>query len=345
MSWASGLWTVCLTCEQHRQINRVQRTLEQACSFLRKFEDFRGWQSGLALTRKRQLLERNDIGLAAALEWAASTDIFFIPKGHFPGYTPDDDAEGWWYSVKGKERCRKCFQCHRRAAHHDFSRREWIKKSPATCVLCTNGRGEKRAREGGLKRALTKNQISRDRVAVGRQGGQGKATGTKEVTSTRPKRPRRAATSTRISLADRSESESETEIQEDEWPDHEAQACIILVPANPQYVGRGNDSNGGEIAYTVPEIRDLLRDQPGYGQMWLTTGQMGWSLVQERNEIVNAQDNMEGKPWTWIRRGDRNVNCLERIQIGGVVYVPRAYFMHGTRGDVDDCWKHMASSQ
>ena len=273
-----------------------QQSTEDPGAGLQFLAQIRGWQSGLALARKKQLLERNDIGLAAALEWAAGTDIFFIPKGHFPGYTPDDDAEGWWYSVKGKERCRKCFQCHRRAAHHDFSRREWVKKSPATCVLCTSGRGEKRAREGGLKRAPTENKISRNRVAVGRQGGRGNATGTREVSSTRPKRPRRAATSTRVSLADRSESESETEIQEDEWPDHEAQVCIILVPANPQYVGRGNDSNGGEIAYTVPEIRGLLRDQPGYGQMWLTTGQMGWSLVQERNEIVNAQDNMEGKP-------------------------------------------------
>ena len=61
-----------------------QQSTEDPGAGLQFLAQIRGWQSGLALARKKQLLERNDIGLAAALEWVAGTDIFFIPKGHFP---------------------------------------------------------------------------------------------------------------------------------------------------------------------------------------------------------------------------------------------------------------------
>ena len=46
----------------------------------------------------------------------------------------------------------------------------------------------------------------------------------------------------------------------------------------------------------MQEVRDLLQGQLGETRTWLTTGQMGWSLSSERNEIRNARDEMEGKP-------------------------------------------------
>jgi hypothetical protein len=53
---------------------------------------------------------------------------------------------------------------------------------------------------------------------------------------------------------------------------------------------------GGEVVYTIPEIRTLLRSQPEDTTRWLTTSQMGWALTQEDNEIINEKDEREGKP-------------------------------------------------
>ena len=68
-----------------------------------------------------------------------------------------------------------------------------------------------------------------------------------------------------------------------------------MSPANPRYVGRGDDTSGGEIVYTIGEMRDLLHGQPDRGQMWLSTNQMGWSLTPEPGELLNERDVMEGK--------------------------------------------------
>jgi len=53
---------------------------------------------------------------------------------------------------------------------------------------------------------------------------------------------------------------------------------------------------GGEVVYTIPEIRTLLRSQPEDTTRWLTMSQMGWALKREENEIINEKDEREGKP-------------------------------------------------
>jgi hypothetical protein len=47
---------------------------------------------------------------------------------------------------------------------------------------------------------------------------------------------------------------------------------------------------------TILEIRTLFRSQPEDANRWLTTGQMGWALTREENEVINAKDKREGKP-------------------------------------------------
>ena len=69
-----------------------------------------------------------------------------------------------------------------------------------------------------------------------------------------------------------------------------------MSPANPYYVGRGDNICGGEIVYTLPEIKDLLRGHSEDAQRWLTTSQMGWALTRERNELTNERDERDGKP-------------------------------------------------
>jgi hypothetical protein len=48
-----------------------------------------------------------------------------------------------------------------------------------------------------------------------------------------------------------------------------------MSPAHPRYVGLGDDTYGGEVLYTIQEIRTLLRSQPEDANRLLTTGQMG----------------------------------------------------------------------
>jgi hypothetical protein len=64
---------------------------------------------------------------------------------------------------------------------------------------------------------------------------------------------------------------------------------VRMSPAHPRYVGRGDDTCGGEVVYTLLEIRTLLRSQPEDTKRWLTTSQMGWALTREENEVINSE--------------------------------------------------------
>jgi hypothetical protein len=69
-----------------------------------------------------------------------------------------------------------------------------------------------------------------------------------------------------------------------------------MSPSHPRYVGRGDETRGGEVVYTIQEIRTLLRSQPEDAKRWSTTSQMGWALTREDNEVTNEKDEREGKP-------------------------------------------------
>jgi hypothetical protein len=71
---------------------------------------------------------------------------------------------------------------------------------------------------------------------------------------------------------------------------------VRMSPAHPGYVGRGDDTCGGEVVYTISEMRTLLHSQPEDTTLWLTTSQMGWALTSEENEIINERDEREGRP-------------------------------------------------
>ena len=71
---------------------------------------------------------------------------------------------------------------------------------------------------------------------------------------------------------------------------------VRMSPANPRYVGRGDNTCGEKVVYTIQEIRTLLRSQPEDARRWLTTSQMGWALTREENEVINEKDEREGKP-------------------------------------------------
>ena len=37
---------------------------------------------------------------------------------------------------------------------------------------------------------------------------------------------------------------------------------VRMTPAHPWYIGRGDDKCGGEVVYSIQDIRQLLRVQP-----------------------------------------------------------------------------------
>ena len=61
----------------------------------------RGWGDVESAQRKEALMQMGTVGLKVALQGAAGTDIFLIPRKHFPQETPEDHEDGWWYCVKG----------------------------------------------------------------------------------------------------------------------------------------------------------------------------------------------------------------------------------------------------
>ena len=135
-----------------------------------------GWQSEARRERRERLLQLNDIGLRVALEHAAKVkDIFFIPEVHFAEEKPmlaDDD--GWWYQVRSVILCRTCGKCRVRKETKGFTRKEWQKKRPATCIECEGVKGVTRvsSKETNRTRNLVKHPSNpparRPRAAQGR---------------------------------------------------------------------------------------------------------------------------------------------------------------------------------
>ena len=89
--------------------------------------------------------------------------------------------------------------------------------------------------------------------------------------------------------------------QEDEAPvSVTAQQDIVCSATDPRYIGQPDNANGGDIALTVHEVRRILEcetDRHRQPQcMWLTSRQMGWSLTQEEDEVVDASGREEDTP-------------------------------------------------
>jgi hypothetical protein len=104
----------------------------------------------------------------------------------------------------------------------------------------------------------------------------------------------RAAHGRGITVRDTTSESDEDEEERVEWGT--CKFGVRMSPAHPRYVGRGNETCGGEVVYTIQEIRTLLRSQPEDVNQWLTTSQMEWALTLEDNEVTNEKDERRGKP-------------------------------------------------
>jgi len=232
-----------------------------------------GWQSEARRERRERLLKLNDIGLRMALEHATVKDVFFIPEVHFAEEKPmlaDDD--GWWYQVRSVIWCRTCGKCRVRKERGGFTHEEWGKRRPAICMACDGMKGVTRVSSEKTKRIHSRVKHTSNPPARRPRAAQGRGVATKDVTS----------------------GSEDDEVEEVEWG--KCMYGVRMTPAHPWYVGRGDDKCGGEVVYSIKEIRELLSVQPGEMKRWLTTSQMGWALTREENELVNEKDEREGKP-------------------------------------------------
>ena len=59
------------------------------------------------------------------------------------------------------------------------------------------------------------------------------------------------------------------------------------------------DCNRGDVILTVEQVRELIAmkdtSEEGTATIWLTTAEMGFSLTEEQDDVVCAQDVKEGK--------------------------------------------------
>ena len=210
----------------------------------------RGWQSEARKQRRDKLLQLNDIGLRVALTGAAGADIFFIPEIHFAGETPELDDEGWWYQVTAVIWCRECRKCRVRKEQEGFQRNEWNKEQLAICARCVTGTDSKRASARMTRKVRKRINTTPNPRARRPRAAQGQGVAVRDVTS-----------------------ESEEDEEEGvEWG--KRMYGVRMSPAHPRYVGRGDDTCGGEVVYTIPEIRTLLRSQPEDTTRWLTTSRL-----------------------------------------------------------------------
>ena len=104
----------------------------------------------------------------------------------------------------------------------------------------------------------------------------------KNTPNSRERRPR-AAQGQGVAARDVTSESEEDEKEGVEWS--KRMYGVRMSPAHPRYVGRGDDTCGGEVVYTIPEIRTLLRSQPED-----TT-----RSTREENEINNEK--------MWVMRG------------------------------------------
>jgi hypothetical protein len=136
----------------------------------------------------------------------------------------------------------------------------------------------------------TKSSLPCARRVTGRDAGQASAstkrTARKQIKN-QARRPR-AAHGRGIAVKEATSESDENEEHRVEWGTRKY--GVRMSPIQPRYVGRGDDACGGEVVYTIQEIRTRLRSQPEDAKRWLTTGQMGWALTREENEVLNTKD-------------------------------------------------------
>jgi hypothetical protein len=139
----------------------------------------------------------------------------------------------------------------------------------------------------GTKRSLTFNIVARCVTGEDKERSSASMKRIKSTPNPQARRPR-VAHGHGIAARDVTSKSDEDEEEGVEWG--KRMYGVRMSPAHPRYIGRGDETCGGEVVYTIQEIRKLLRSQPEDVKRWLTTSQMGWALTREDNGVTNEKD-------------------------------------------------------
>jgi len=174
---------------------------------------------------------------------------------HFARETPELDDEGWRYQVRSVIWCRS-----ESVENVEFAR---SKRSSS--------------KMNGTKRSLTFNIVARCVTGEDKERSSASMKRIKSTPNPQARRPR-VAHGHGIAARDVTSKSDEDEEEGVEWG--KRMYGVRMSPAHPRYIGRGDETCGGEVVYTIQEIRKLLRSQPEDVKRWLTTSQMGWALTR-----------------------------------------------------------------
>ena len=143
------------------------------------------------------------------------------------------DDDGWWYQVRSVIWCRTCRKCRVRKEPGGFTRKEWRKERPATCIECDGAKDVTRISSKETNR--TRNRVKHPPNPQARRprAAQGKGGAVKDVTS----------------------GSEDDGVDGVEWG--AGMYGVRMTPAHPWYVGRGDDKCGGEVVYSIQDIRQL----------------------------------------------------------------------------------------
>ena len=189
---------------------------------------------------------------------------------HTAEFTPKFGMNGWWYTAKEEVLRRQCKRCAEWRPWQDFTPTEFSRKEPATYKRCDT-----------QEKTLGKKNKCRP------QG----PSAAREL----PKRKCK-----KMEKGEYAALESPDSQEDEETVSVTAQHDIVFSAADPRYIGQPDNANGGDIILTVNQVRQILTCEAGkHNQpqcMWLTSRQMGWSLTQEDDEIVEVREREEDRP-------------------------------------------------
>ena len=227
-----------------------------------------GWEEDERNSRRTALLGLTDPGLRSALR--SKGDLIFIPGNMWREFTPKFGMNGWWYTAKEEVLRRQCKRCAEWRPWQDFTPTEFSRKEPATCKRC-----DTQAKTLGKKNKFRPQGPSAAR----------------ELPKRKCKKMEKGEYAA-LESPDSQEDEATVSVT--------AQHDIVFSAADPRYIGQPDNANGGDIILTVNQVRQILTCEAGkHNQpqcMWLTSRQMGWSLTQEDDEIVEVREREEDRP-------------------------------------------------
>jgi hypothetical protein len=112
------------------------------------------------------------------------------------------------------------------------------------------------------------------------------------------RRSQRAKGSKSVNYHEESEIDGQSD-EDDDGRDKQLLYGIRMRALDPLYLTTDDDVNRGDILLTMEQVKELitvkLRSEEEVATIWLTTSEMGFSLMDKPNTVVCTKDVKEGK--------------------------------------------------